>query len=304
VRTRIVIALLVAPLTAAIAQESSTSGATVTVTPQPHYEAHGLKEKFLGTGWRDLWTKPVRIPLLNLDAFDVGERGGGRQSLTLRLKERGGWREYSFKSVDKFPVAMTMPPALRGTTVGGIVQDQVTTSLPAAPILVSPIMDAIHALNVPAEMRVMPDDRRLGDHRVAFANMLGTIELNPQEGPDDSPGFAGSKKIEGGDKFLEDVEESRENRLNESELFAVRLADFIINDNDRSVDNIRFARFGEKGNYTWRPLARDRDRARGAPRGEEHLDDLREVADAREERDVLAHEALRVAAAVEELVMR
>ena len=259
---------LVLPLSTVLGQSTGSAESrapAMTITPQSHYEAHGLKRKILGEGWRELWTTPIRAPMFDLSAYAGGlefnEKGGGQQSLSLHFKEKNGWREHTFKSVDKFPLLRAMPPALRNTLSGNIVQDQVTTLLPAAPAIVSPIMDAIHALNVPASIHVMPDDPRLGVYRDTFALMLGTVELSPQEGPDNSPGFAGSTRIESADDFVEDVEKARENRADERELFAVRLVDFIINDNDRSLDNMRFARFGDKGNYVWRPIARDRDRA-------------------------------------------
>jgi hypothetical protein len=258
------LATLFLPCSAILAQNAESTQ-SVTITPQPRYEAHGLKEKFLGSGWRELWTTGVRAPLLRLDTYAGGvkitERGGGQQSLSLHLQQINGWKEYGFKSVDKFPLLIAMPPALRNTTSGDIVQDEVSMLMPAAPIIVHPIMDAIHALNVPAELRTMADDPKLGVYRDTFALMLGTVELSPQEGPEDSPGFAGSTKIEGADDFIETLEESKENTLDERELFAIRLVDFIINDNDRSLDNMRVARFGEKGNYVWRPISRDRDRA-------------------------------------------
>jgi hypothetical protein len=76
-----------------------------------------------------------------------------------------------------------------------------------------------------------------------------------------SQGFAGSRKIISGDDFLDVVEKSRENRMDERELLAIRLVDFLVNDNDRTTDNIRFARFGKDSAWDWRPVPRDRDRA-------------------------------------------
>src|SRR5690348_9801875 len=153
------IAALLLPLSAALGQGSSAGSATV--TPQSRYEAHGLKEKFLGEGWRDLWTTAVRAKYFDMDTFAGGvkitERGGGQQSLSLHLQQVNGWKEYGFKSVDKFPLIIAMPPALRNTTSGDIVQDEVSMLLPAAPMIVPPIMNAIHALNVPADMYLMPD---------------------------------------------------------------------------------------------------------------------------------------------------
>jgi hypothetical protein len=236
----------------------------VTVIPGAEYRVGGLGRAFLGSGWRDLWVTPVDVPILDIGRYagglKVDERGGGFHTITLHLTEEKGWREYRFRSVNKYP-AQGMAPALRGTLVGKFLEDQTSTELPAAPLLVPPFLDAIGALHVKPELYRMRDDARLGVHRETFAGMLGTMELKGEEAPDDKPGFAGSSKIKGYEGFFEDLVKSRAHRLNEHEFLAVRLIDFLINDPDRTRDNFDWARFGEKGAYVWRPLARDRDRA-------------------------------------------
>ena len=249
------------------AQESTTRGSErpVSVAPAPNYRAEGFKEKLLGAGWRELWVTPASAPIFDMDRFAGGlkflERGGGMQTLSLHFVEKNGWREYQFRSVNKYPLIQAMPPAVRGTPAGDIIQDQVSHLMPAAPLLLPPLLEAIGVLHVKPGLYVMHDDPKLGIYRDTFAMMLGTVELSPQEAPKDEPGFAGSKKIQGTEKFLESLEESRAHRLDEKELFAARLVDFLVNDTDRGPDNMRFARFGEKGDYRWRPLPRDRDRA-------------------------------------------
>jgi hypothetical protein len=236
----------------------------VTVVPGPDYRADPLAQALLGTGWRQVWLTPVDAPVLDLRTFAGGlkldERGGGFQSLTLHLSEENGWREYRFRSVDKFP-NVAMPSAIRGTTIGDIIQDQVSTLFPAAPLLVPPLMEAVGALHVKPTLVVMGDDPRLGVYRDTVVGMLGTMELKGEEAPDDQPGFGGSRKIKGTEGFLEDLEESREHRLDEGSFLAARLIDFLINDTDRSPDNFDWARFGDDGAYSWRPIARDRDMA-------------------------------------------
>ncbi|MEO5588237.1 MAG: hypothetical protein ABIS03_01530, partial [Gemmatimonadaceae bacterium] len=242
----------------------STAPRTATVVAGPDYEASGIKLKLLGEGWRDLWLTPVRVPVFDIATFaggvKVGEKGGGNQTRTLHFIDRSG-RDYLFRSVNKFPVGQAMPPAIHGTTLGTNIQDQVSALMPAGGLAMPPFFEANGILHVKPTLYVMPDDPALGQYREEFAGLLGTVELNPQEGENDAPGFAGSRKVKGGDEFLVDVEEKRENRLDERELYAVRLLDFVINDNDRTTDNIRFARFGTEGSYMWRPIPRDRDRA-------------------------------------------
>lgn len=238
---------------------------TVTVVPGLEYRAGPLTTKLLGEGWREVWVTPVSAPVLDLGRHAGGlklvRRAGGNQTLSIHFVEEKGWREYQFRSVNKFPVAQAMPAEIRGSPLGNIIQDNVSSLFPAGALMVPPLLEAIGALHVKPELYVMPDDQRLGVYKDTVAGMLGTVELSPQEAPNEEPGFAASRKIINGDAFLDAVESSRMNRLDERELLAVRLIDFLVNDTDRTADNIRFARYGKDSAFSWRPLPRDRDRA-------------------------------------------
>jgi hypothetical protein len=251
----------------ALAQATATCPAerTVSIVPGPEYKAGYMKRKLIGDGWRDVWLTPATIPVLDLGRCAGGlklvRRAGGNQTLSIHFIEEKGWREWQFRSIDKFPVAQAMPPEIKGTLLGDIIQDQVSSLFPGGALMVPPFLEAIGVLHVTPHLYVMPDDPRLGIYKDTVAGMLGAFELSPQEAPNDEPGFAGSRKIVSGDDFLDVVEKSRTNRLDERELLAIRLVDFLVNDNDRTTDNIRFARFGKDSAWDWRPVPRDRDRA-------------------------------------------
>jgi hypothetical protein len=234
------------------------------------YAAGSVATTVLGSGWRDLWVTPVRVPVFDLGTFAGGVKidksAGGYQTITLHMTEQNGWREYRFRSVDKFP-GQRMPSSIRGTMLGAFFQDQTSAIFPAAPLLAPPFSAAIGALHVVPTLYVMPDDPRLGEHRATFAGLLGTVELKGEEAPDDKPGFAGSTKVKDSDGFFEDLSKSRAHRVDEREFLAVRLIDFLIGDADRGSDNHDWARFGDKDNYLWRPISRDRDRAFADARG-------------------------------------
>ena len=257
-------AALVSMLLAPMPLHRAAAQNVVRITPAPEYEAGPVKETFLGRGWRDLWTTRLLVPVFDIGSYAGGltvtKRGGGNQTKTLRFATTDG-REILFRSVNKFPVGQAMPEPIQHSLFGDFIQDQVSSLFPAGALLVPPFLDASKVLHVNPRLYVMPDDPRLGEFRKEFAGLLGTVELSPQEDENDEPGFAGSRKIKSADKFLEDVEASRVHRLDERELFAVRLVDFLVNDNDRTTDNMRFARYGSDSAYTWRPLPRDRDRA-------------------------------------------
>ena len=235
---------------------------SATTVAGEHYAAGGFKQTLLGAGWRDVWVMPVRVPSFELGTFAGGlkvlERGGGYQSMTLHLQEESGWREYRFRSANKFPV-MTLPKALRETATGRIIQDQVSALFPGAPEMVPPLLGAIKAIHLDPTMVRLADDPRLGVYRDTMAGMLGTVETKPAAAPNDEPGFAGSRKIADSEDFFKDLRSSRAHRFDEHEFLAIRLIDLMINDGDRTPDNSDFARFGDSTEYRWRAIAKDRD---------------------------------------------
>lgn len=234
---------------------------SVTLAANPQYRASGFKRFFLGGNWRELWTTPLRVPVLDLETFAGGltpvERGGGNQSITLHMEDAEG-REWIFRSIDKFP-EQGLPDAFNGAPAGAMVKDQISAQHPAAHFVLPRLLDAIDVLHVDPEIYVLPDHPSLGEFRETFAGMLGELEIIPNEGPDDTPGFAGSRKIKGTEEFFNDLEDSPAYRLEEREYLRARLVDMIVGDADRTADNWRWARYGEEGDWVYRPLPRDRD---------------------------------------------
>lgn len=254
----LLIAVLAPPAAAEVAAQERVPAAA-----GQHYAADGMVRALAGSNWRDVWTARITVPVLDLATYGGGlkaEETGGRQSRTLHF-QGGDGRRYIFRSVDKFLHEEALPVALRWTPVGDVVQDQISSLFPAAGLLVGPMYEAAGLLHPWPTLVVMPNDPRLGEFREEYAGMLGQIEENPQEGPDDTPGFAGSSKLNGVDNFLEKLDESSKHRVNASEYLAARLIQFMIGDTDRGGDQWRFAEFPDPDGTgsIWRPVARDHD---------------------------------------------
>ena len=81
------------------------------------YRAGLLQRWILGRHYRDLWTQPIQVELLDLEATAGGltptRTGGGMQTQSLRFMGADG-REYAFRSVDKDP-SPVLDSILRGT---------------------------------------------------------------------------------------------------------------------------------------------------------------------------------------------
>ena len=236
---------------------------SATVIAGEQYRAGSLEQRLLGSDYRDLWTAPVRVPVLDLSRFaggiEVEERGGGLQTTSLRFRGADG-REYTFRSVDKRPY-LAQHPDLLNTRVGGVIQRQTSSLHPAAALVAAPLLEAAGVLHAEPRLVVMPDDPGLGEFREQFAGMLGLIEERPNEGEDDTPGFAGSAKIVGTDELLERLEESPEHRVQSRAYLVARLMDIFLGDWDRHADQWRWARFDSADVHFWHPIPRDRDYA-------------------------------------------
>lgn len=229
----------------------------------PEYRAGGLHRWLLGGGYRDVWTAPVNVPVLNPDTFAGGltveEEGGGFSTESLRLKGRNG-REYVFRSVDK-NVTPALNPDMRGTLPQVVLQDLVSSKHPASALMIPPLLDAVGVLHATPSFYVMPDHPFLGQFRDKFRGRLGMVEERPIDG------FAGSRDVQGSEDFQKKIEDDPEDRADPRAFLTARLMDLFVGDWDRHWDQWRWARFDEGGVHWWRPIPRDRDNGFNDQRG-------------------------------------
>jgi hypothetical protein len=256
--------LLAAPLAAQDSARAAAGGPdSVVVTPDARYRAGGLHTLFFGKHYRDLWATPIRVEVLDLGRFAGGlrpiRRGGGKQTKSLRFKGGDG-REYQFRSTDKDPSPL-LPEELRRTLAQRIFQDQISAGHPAAPLVVSPILDAAGVLHSEPRLVLLPDDPALGEFRAEFGRMLGTIEERQTGEKDDEPGFAGASTIVSTEELFQRLEKDQDERVDERAYLAARLIDLFLGDWDRHQDQWRWARLGKSDSVPWTPIPRDRDQA-------------------------------------------
>lgn len=270
---RCIIAFVRSPLTpllvltlsagALTAQQASgpAAGETRTVVPGADYGAGGLYRLLFGSNYRQLWTHPIQVPVLDLAAVDGGlrptTRGGGKQTKSLRFKSPSG-REYSFRSVDKDPSAI-LPPEFEGTAIQRVVRDQISAGHPFSALVAEPFTAASGAPSLKPALVVLPDDQALGEFRADFAGVLGYFEVHPDDGPDGGPGFAGFVDVRDTEELLERRREQPDEVVDVPAFLAVRLVDLVLGDWDRHRGQWRWGRVAKSA--PWTPLPEDRDQA-------------------------------------------
>ncbi|MEX2582071.1 MAG: BamA/TamA family outer membrane protein [Gemmatimonadota bacterium] len=260
------IAVFVAAQPGGQAAGQVASGAdSATVVPGKQYAPRsGMHERLLGRRYRDLWTTPITVDVLDLGRFAGGltpvRTGGHQQTLSLRLEAADG-REFNFRSVDK-ELTPAMPEFMKETTADWIRQDQTSAQLPAGPVVASALLDAVGVLNPGPRLVVMPDDPRLGEFREQFAGVLGTIEVHADEGPDeDQRLFEDAVRVAGTDRLLEHLIEDLDDRVDSRAFLEARLMDVLMGDWDRHERQWRWARYDRGDLRWWVAVPEDRDYA-------------------------------------------
>jgi hypothetical protein len=236
---------------------------TQRVIPGKEYEAGWLHRVFFGDHWRELWTTPIDVSVLDIDNFDGGleplKKGGGEQTKSLRLKSKSG-KEYKFRSVNKDP-SRALPPELWETLVSDVAQDQTSSSHPMAAIIASSLLNTLGILQAEPALFIMPDSKSLGEFREEFGGMLGTLEIHPDEYKDEEYNFAGADKIAGTEKLIERLRKHSNEFVHSSEYLKARLTDIFLGDWDRHINQWRWAMFTSDKRKFWHPIPRDRDQA-------------------------------------------
>jgi len=246
---------------------------TATVAAGTRYEAGWFRRFFLGDNYRDLWSTPITITVLDLSTTAGGlkptEVGGGKQTKTLRLEASDG-REFVFRPVDKD--GLSTPEGFENTIVESVLRDQVSAHHPASALVADVLLTAAGVLHPSPILVVMPDDPRLGEFREAYAGRLGLFEVYPTapERPAESviagkmihdwtAGFAGAVEIIDSDSLPRLLDADPREQIDARAYLKARLMDMLINDYDRNMGNWKWARMEPDG--VWQPSARDRDKA-------------------------------------------
>lgn len=234
---------------------------TRSLVADPTLSAGPVHRLLLGADYRDLWTTPAEIEILDLSSEAGGLtpvfRVGGAQTFGLAFKGADG-KAYTFRSLVK-QQDQNLHESLRGYAIADIFQDQQASLHPAATSMVPPLAEAAGVYFNTPRLVVLPDDPALGEFRDVFANRLGTIEEFPTPAGDGYAGYNGATEIIKSFDIVTQWLESPDVRIDAQELLRLRLFDFFLGDWDRHANNHRWAKI--PGKPEWQPIPEDRDQA-------------------------------------------
>jgi len=237
------------------------SDSTVKVMISNGYEAGKFKEMLLGENYRELYEQCVDLPVFDIGTEKGGltiiKRGGGQQTLSVRLKDKNG-KQYVLRSTDKY-INRAMDNIFENTIVNSALQDANSATHPFSAVTVPIMADAVGVMHTNPKYVWVPDDPRLGVYRKDLANGVFLFEERPAGNFEDLESFGHSEKIVSTPKVIKKTEKKQNHKVDQLSVLRARLFDLFLNDWDRHDDQWRWASFKENGKTVYKPIPRDRD---------------------------------------------
>jgi len=233
----------------------------------------GLYKWFWGEHYRDVYSKEIEAPVLNLSALPGNvhaiSEGGGNQSRSLRLIDDEK-HEYTARELRKSATRFIQSKIkdhyvqdfVQGTIAEDIVQDFYTTAQPYAPFALNPIFEKLNIYNAEPSIYYMPKQKQLGIYNEDYGNKLYMFEAHAGDENKSLAKFGNPDDIISTKDLLAEIRKSKKSQVDEPNYLKARLMDFVIGDYDRHYDQWRWSAYEqEDGTTIYKTIRRDRDQA-------------------------------------------
>ena len=236
---------------------------SITIKASSKYNISESKYFLMGENYRAVWNTPIKVPVFDIrnkkEGLHVVKRGGGKQTLSLRLEDKNG-RQYVLRSLEK-DVEGFLPDEMDNTIAVDLVQDQISTANPYGALVVAKLAEYAGIYHTNPEIVYAPDDPDFGIYRKDIAGQLYIFEERPDKDRSDVASFGYSKKIVSTSDMIEKIFDNENHFIDSDAYIRARLFDILINDWDRHEDQWRWASFKNDGKTIYKPIPRDRDQA-------------------------------------------
>ena len=236
---------------------------TITVVAGKQYYTNSFHQSLWGKHYRKEWNTPVSFKVVMLDTLAGGltpyEGGGGRQSKSLRLKDKNG-KEYVLRSIDK-TFGRALPEIYQGTFIEKIADDQVSIGHPYSAVTISPMAEAAKILHTDPSIIYIPKQARLGEFNEEYGDDLYLFEQRPDGNWENAANLGNSTELISTEKLMEKLQQDNDNRVDQQLYVRSRIFDFFIGDWGRHEDQWRWASYRSDGKTMYKPIPRDRDQS-------------------------------------------
>ena len=224
---------------------------SVWVIPGRHYDRSGFHRFFWGDHNRELWTTPIKLPVLDLHKMHGGlkvvKKGGGFQTTSFELEDSTG-RVYALRSIDKDPIHV-VSKFWQPTFVSNVLRDQTSAGNPYGALVVPVLADAIGVPHSsPKLYYVSTSDTTFGEYNKLVQGKVFLLEQKYESPADLTSYFKGAVDFEESEDALRKRFESNYYHFDQKAFARARLFDLLLGDWDR-----------HKGQWDWavKPIGND-----------------------------------------------
>ncbi|MGV3460472.1 MAG: metallophosphoesterase [Flavobacterium sp.] len=231
----------------------------------------GFYRFLFGEHYRYYYSLPVEAQTATLPGLYGGvepERtGGGNQSLSLRLIDKGG-KEYKMRSMHKSATRFLQAKAFKTKYMGNAFEntfaekfllDFYTTAHPYMPYVAGELAESAGIYHTNPQLFYIPKHDALGRYNDVYGGEMYMLEEHPADEHKDAAFFGKPDAIEGTDDVLKNIRKSPKYTIDEQSYIKARLFDMLVGDWDRHEDQWRWARYDKDGIVVYKPIPRDRD---------------------------------------------
>jgi hypothetical protein len=210
----------------------------------------------MGKNYRNEWTTPVKVPILDVRSLNITalKEGGGKETRSLHI-EVDSVKKFDLRSVEKFP-ENAIPSELRKTVFEKLALDGLSASYPYGALSMGVLSHAAHVPFLMNKLVYVPDDSVLGKYRSKYKKSLVFMEDTGDPVTADSS----AEKIK--TISTEDLLFELRNNHSHVDQFAVlraRLLDNFVMDFDRHEEQWEWYALHSGKDKMYYPIPKDRD---------------------------------------------
>ncbi len=226
-------------------------------------KASKWKRFWMGDQYRDLWTTPVTMRVLDFESelggLEALKRGGGMSSNSLRIQGPQN-KQYVLRSVNKV-FTRGLPEQFKNLQIINILRDQNSAYHPYSSWIVSRLAQAAEVYHTDPDFVFLKRQKALKGFNPYFPESIYLFEQRPDGDWSDTQLFGGSDEIISYSELWVNLLEKKHHFVDQKWALKSRLFDLWIHDWDRHDDQWRWAKVKMEDKTYWRPIPRDRDLA-------------------------------------------
>lgn len=227
----------------------------IEIVPDKNLSAGGFHTFLFGNNWRNLWTKPVKIEIINLKKFDgvlfPVKKLTDTDSKTLLFQSKTG-EYWEFRAFNIDPEKIFSDEILENAA-NSLLKDQISIINPFASLISNTIVNEVDSLNIKSVLVFLPDDQNLGIFQKEFGGLPGILDNKIE-----NINKCDSLEIIDTDNLMEKLNADYNNVVDAKKYLLERLIDIFLGDWSRGADKWNWLKNRKGKRIFWIPVPKER----------------------------------------------